>query len=443
MHSQAPLFTPGKLINIAELKYKLTGIYSAPTPGQIGPGLSYVPPLNLNMNNTAPVRKSTRLSQARATQLPESFSWNNDKDVAEHKGDDLVGIILSPGNQLSCGSCWAWATTTAFSDRIGIIKGVNPNLGPSFLMSCGLSGKCDSSALQGCAGGQVQVALDNMSNVSGTVAEDCSGYEWCSGDSACSKGGSDESALNAIVPKYNPSKCATNPSTTPIIYKISPGSVTGVQDPEKDPDGDSFNMIKQSIFQKGPIPTGFFVYSDFFLGTSAGSDNWASTGNIYTHMELDAGSTKTAKGDECPYNYTGKVEDGYSLAGGHAVAIVGWGVAEVKNFLPKALPGKATISLPYWVVRNSWGPTWNEKGYFRIAQTNLALGINTAIKLDNARDGAGGVVDFQADASNPTPISGRKNSRGSGKPGNNTWLIILAIVLVLLALLWIYMKNKK
>merc|ERR550532_1205731 len=37
--------------------------------------------------------------------------------------------------------------------------------------------------------------------------------------------------------------------------------------------------------------------------------------------------------------------------GGHAVKIVGWG----KHF-----------SQFYWIVQNSWGPSWGEEGYFRI-----------------------------------------------------------------------------
>lgn len=46
------------------------------------------------------------------------------------------------------------------------------------------------------------------------------------------------------------------------------------------------------------------------------------------------------------YNYS----SGLAL-GGHAVKIVGWG----KHF-----------STFYWIVQNSWGPTWGENGYFRI-----------------------------------------------------------------------------
>jgi cathepsin B len=41
------------------------------------------------------------------------------------------------------------------------------------------------------------------------------------------------------------------------------------------------------------------------------------------------------------------------LVGGHAVKIIGWGVEEGTN---------------YWLVANSFGVTWGDKGYFKIAR---------------------------------------------------------------------------
>jgi cathepsin B len=38
--------------------------------------------------------------------------------------------------------------------------------------------------------------------------------------------------------------------------------------------------------------------------------------------------------------------------GGHAVKVIGWGAANGLN---------------YWLIANSWGTSWGEQGYFRIA----------------------------------------------------------------------------
>jgi len=46
-----------------------------------------------------------------------------------------------------------------------------------------------------------------------------------------------------------------------------------------------------------------------------------------------------------------KHTSGY-LEGGHAVKILGWGVEGGVN---------------YWICANSWGTSWGEKGFFRIA----------------------------------------------------------------------------
>ena len=47
----------------------------------------------------------------------------------------------------------------------------------------------------------------------------------------------------------------------------------------------------------------------------------------------------------------------------HAVTLVGYG----------------TASVDYWIVKNSWGTSWGEKGYFRIRRGNGTCGINCYI----------------------------------------------------------------
>ena len=48
----------------------------------------------------------------------------------------------------------------------------------------------------------------------------------------------------------------------------------------------------------------------------------------------------------------------------HAVLLVGYG---------------STSTMDYWIVKNSWGKSWGESGYFRIRRGNGTCGINCYI----------------------------------------------------------------
>jgi len=79
----------------------------------------------------------------------------------------------------------------------------------------------------------------------------------------------------------------------------------------------SVDEIKTSLVNEGPVETGFNVYADF--------------------MNYKSGVYKQTSSQ---------------LMGGHAVKVVGWGVENGEE---------------HWIVANSWGPKWGEKGHFRIA----------------------------------------------------------------------------
>lgn len=98
------------------------------------------------------------------------------------------------------------------------------------------------------------------------------------------------------------------------------------------------NAVKAALV-KGPLLAVMRVYEDFLF----------YTGGVYKHV-------------------TG------AMAGGHAVSIVGWDDTD-----------KA------WIVRNSWGEDWGEKGYFRIAWDD-ASGVGSQTFSLAVADAAGFVA---------------------------------------------------
>jgi C1A family cysteine protease len=84
------------------------------------------------------------------------------------------------------------------------------------------------------------------------------------------------------------------------------------------------SAIREALVSYGPLVTTMDVYDDFFSYSSG----------VYTHTTGD-------------------------YAGGHAVLIVGYSDAG-----------------QYFIVKNSWGTSWGESGYFKIAYSELGTVVN-------------------------------------------------------------------
>jgi len=108
-------------------------------------------------------------------------------------------------------------------------------------------------------------------------------------------------------------------------------------------------------------------YTCLTKNTTVGADEDVMASYLYTN-----GPISIALDADYVEGYTSGIIDpptpadcqGTSLD--HAVLIVGYGV-------------DSTSQLPFWIVKNSWGASWGENGYFRIVRGQGACGLNTAV----------------------------------------------------------------
>ncbi|KAJ4462940.1 putative Dipeptidyl peptidase 1 [Paratrimastix pyriformis] len=90
---------------------------------------------------------------------------------------------------------------------------------------------------------------------------------------------------------------------------------------------------------KAPIGVSIYVHSDF----------QAYKSGIYRHVP----------DNELPAHVRGIAP---ALPTNHVVLLTGWGTDPVTN-------------TPYWIIRNSWGTSWGERGYARILRGNNEISI--------------------------------------------------------------------
>mmetsp|Transcript_68501 Transcript_68501/g.135377 ORF Transcript_68501/g.135377 Transcript_68501/m.135377 type:complete len:432 (+) Transcript_68501:74-1369(+) len=262
-------------------------------------------------------------------QIPESFdSAANWPQCAK-----IIGDIRDQSN---CGCCWAFGAAEAASDRMCIASNA------SMMLPLSAEDVCFCASDDGCDGGDINTPWDYIKE-SGAV----SGGQY-KGTGPFGKGMCQDYSLPHCH-HHGPQKDDPYPAegAPGCPSQHSPQCPTTCDSdaaaPHKDFAVDKYSFkgevqaaegpadIKRMIMAGGPVETAFTVYSDF--------ENYDS--GIYHHV-------------------TG------SMAGGHAVKIVGWGVES---------------GVKFWKVANSWNPYWGEKGYFRI------------------REGEGGIDDMVTGAS--------------------------------------------
>ena len=268
------------------------------------------------------------------TLVPDSFDSETNWPACK----TIIGEIRDQSN---CGCCWAFAGAEAASDRMCIATSAK------LLMPLSAQDVCFCSSFNGCGGGMINTPWSYIQRkgavTGGLYKGDYTGEPdgvkflgMCSDFSLphCHHHG--PQGQDPYPAEGDPGCPSQSSPTCPTSCDASASS--GHSDFKSDKysfDGDIETasgeaQIQQMIMEGGPVETAFTVYSDF--------ENYA--GGVYHHVSG-------------------------SMAGGHAVKFVGWGVD--------------TDGTKYWKVANSWNPYWGEAGYFRIVRGTNEGGIESQV----------------------------------------------------------------
>lgn len=395
----------------------------------------FTPPCNTGIVLTK--LKKEKLSKkklARALVLPENYFLKDFHPIVVC--GDRNDPSISQFQQYACGCCWAYAIATAVSD-VFVVQNkflTNPNLSWTYILSCypnefnpGDDPAFAASAL--CGGGDVPSTLLWLQD-KGLPSSMCVDYAWCLNDPNCTGSGTDTKDMNVNIPS-----CGCYNSGNFFKYKIKDVKRIALDDTnDQNPEQITLvhSQIRQHLFVNGTMVGCFHVLENIVAmnNTTLKTGDFKSPKNpegVYLEcvgVDEEVKAEVPSDGNEldaCIYKYE---EDGSAkapdtpgeplgLLGAHAVCIVGWGMAPVSRSLirpdiERLYPTLKTsekdptmVMVPYWWVRNSWGTTFAENGFFKFAAYpfNRVSCLERSIKITS--DGrsviAGGCVLFLAD----------------------------------------------
>lgn len=250
----------------------------------------------------------------------------------EFDGRKTWGRWINPViDQGSCGACWACASSAVLSERFNIqtLGKMDVILSATRLAMCNFGGK-EFRFIHPGEEKQYNIAFEEDSEFAsytqcdtGNTLFDAFRYLFVIGTST-SQCYSNKLFLESSLPKCNSygfiDMCEDKITPIRFYRNLHFYAVAGIAK-----DGGSEENIRNEIYNWGPVASGMNVYEDFYKFDH-------KSGKIYS------------------WNGKGKSQ------GGHAIEILGWGDG-------------------YWLVKNSWGKTWGDNGYFKIARGKNECGI--------------------------------------------------------------------
>jgi len=242
--------------------------------------------------------------------LPTDFDWRTDARAAN------CPSVKEVRDQSDCGSCWAFGSVEAMTDRVCIAS----NGTKTDHLSAEDVTSCDKLGDMGCNGG-VPSTVYSYYQLSGIVTGGnygdksmCYSYQLapCAHHTVSTKYPNCSSSTK--TPKCERS-CIDNGAKWLGDKKHGQGGYSVCQ---QGMNGKCADAMQQEIYTNGPITGMFFVHQSFVSYKSG----------VYSSKLV-----------------------GDPMLGGHAIKIMGWGTED---------------GTPYWLVANSWNEDWGDAGFFKI-----------------------------------------------------------------------------